>query len=61
MSAKFLGMQNSFVRKQARRRRALERFHIIPHDDTMMTGDEHAAYIIRKNEELQSLRRHLNV
>lgn len=61
MSKKFDNLRRSHERKQRRRAKALERFRIIPHDDYMGTGDEHAAYILRKNVELQSLRKSLGV
>lgn len=61
MSKKFENLRRSLERKQKRRVRALERFSIIPHDDYMGTGDEHAAYVLRKNVELQSLRHSLNI
>jgi hypothetical protein len=61
MSKKFENLQRSYARKQARRLRALERFAIISHDETMMTGDDYADYILRKNVELMSLRSKLGV
>lgn len=61
MSRKFVNISRSTVRKNNRRMRALDRFAIIPHDFYEGTPDQYADYVLRKNVELQSLRRSLGV
>jgi hypothetical protein len=51
MSKKFDNLHRSFIRKQARRRRALERFSINLSKDT----DNLDAYVVRKEMELMAL------